>query len=344
MDKLKVNMYAGGLDIEGQGVGANFFEQVNIVKKIPSLSVTVNGPHPKDYDINHFHTVNPSFFFKFRKNKINVCYVHFIPDEDDGSLKMPKFAFAIYKAYVLRFYRKADETIVVNPYYIPALEKIGIPRDRITYIPNCVSAEKFHPLDAETKAKTKKEFGIEEGKFVVLGVGQTQTRKGVLDFAEVAKENPDMTFVWAGGFSFGKITSGYNEIKALMDNPPANLKFLGIVKRERMNEIYNMADVLFLPSYQELFPMTLLECINVEIPFLVRDLDLYKDIFLSPYLVGHDNYEFSSMLRKLAKEGNFYAENKKKSLAIKEFYSESNVAKLWDEYYHRVYDKYPNKH
>lgn len=47
----------------------------------------------------------------------------------------------------------------------------------------------------------------------MLGAGQVQTRKGVLDFVDVAKKSPDVQFVWAGGFSFGRITDGYEELK-----------------------------------------------------------------------------------------------------------------------------------
>ena len=35
-----------------------------------------------------------------------------------------------------------------------------------------------------------------------------------------------MKFIWAGGFSFGKITAGYEEIKKLIDNPPKKHDFL----------------------------------------------------------------------------------------------------------------------
>ena len=56
--------------------------------------------------------------------------------------------------------------------------------------------------------KIKDEFKIPKDKFIVLGVGQTQTRKGVIDFAKVAKDNPNIYFVWAGGFSFGGERAG----------------------------------------------------------------------------------------------------------------------------------------
>lgn len=344
MKKLKINMYAGGLNIKGQGVGSAFFEQVNVVKSLDDFEVTINGKNPKKYDINHFHTVNPQFFLKFKKNKINCCYVHFIPEIDDGSLKMPKFMFKPYRSYVLKFYKKADEVIVVNPYFIKDLINIGIPKDKITYIPNFVSDKEFHPLSEEEILKFKDEYNISKEKFVVLGVGQTQTRKGIVDFYKVALENPDIQFIWAGGFSFGKITAGYEEIKKIIDNPPANLRFLGIVDRSKMNAIFNIVDMLFLPSYQELFPMTLLECVNVEKPFLVRDLDLYKDIFLSPYLVGNNNEEFSKSIRKLKDDKVFYERIRNESIEIKHFYSLENVSKLWDAYYKRIYEKYPNKH
>lgn len=345
MNKLKINMYAGGLKVEGQGVGANFFEQVNLVKKIDSLDISINSKKPKKFDINHFHTVNPSFYFKFKKKKINVCYVHFIPDENDGSLKMPKWMFKIYKWYVFKFYRKADECIVVNPYYINDLvNKVGINREKITYIPNYVSNEKFYKYDDAKISSLKDQYNINKDKFIVLGVGQTQTRKGIFDFVEVAKKNPDILFVWAGGFSFGKLTDGYEKIKNIIENPPTNVKFLGIIPREKMNDVYNLADMLFLPSYQELFPMTLLECINIEIPFLVRDLDLYKDIFLSPYLVGRNNDVFSDLINKLRNDRDFNSLVRSYSLQIKNFYNENNVKKLWEDYYFRIYNKYPEKH
>ena len=234
--------------------------------------------------------------------------------------------------------------IVVNPYFVKDLLNIGIPREKITYIPNSVNDKVFHPINEDEIIKAKEEFGIPKNKFVVLGVGQTQTRKGITDFAQVAKENPDIQFVWAGGFSFGKLTAGYDEIKAIIDNPPKNLKFLGIVDRSKMNAIFNMSDILFLPSYQELFPMTLLECVNVEKPFLVRDLDLYKDIFLTDYLVGNNNEEFSFLINELKNKPSFYEKAKNDSLKIKDFYSFNNVRKIWDKYYKEVYDKYPEKH
>lgn len=108
-----------------------------------------------------------------------------------------------------------------------------------------------------------------------------------------------MQFVWAGGFSFGKITDGYEEIRHAAEHLPANVTLTGIVPREKMNELYNAADVFFLPSFDELFPMTLLESMCCHKPILVRDLDLYPCILEGYYTAASDVDGFVSQLRAL---------------------------------------------
>ena len=51
-----------------------------------------------------------------------------------------------------------------------------------------------------------------------------------------------------------------------MENPPKNVKFIGIVPRDEMNSIFNMSDALFMPSFSELFPMSILEAVNSHKP------------------------------------------------------------------------------
>ena len=67
----------------------------------------------------------------------------------------------------------------------------------------------------------RKKLGIKENKFVVLGAGQIQNRKGVIDFVEVAKKLPKIDFIWAGGFSFGGITDGHHDLKKIMAEKPS---------------------------------------------------------------------------------------------------------------------------
>lgn len=318
--------------VAGQGVGSAYLEQVNLVREGASDLFDIYINSHKKCDIVHVHTVDLWNYFRMNKG-VSVCYVHFLPDTLDGSIKLPRFAFNVFKKYVTKFYNKADHLVVVNPIFIDDLVKFGIDREKITYIPNYVSREKFYKKDASL---IRKKYNISNDAFVVLGVGQVQTRKGVMDFIDVANKMPDTTFVWCGGFSFGRITDGYDELKKIYENPPKNVIFTGIVPREEMNDMYNMADLLFMPSYNELFPMSILEAINSSKPLLLRDLDLYKDILFEKYMKGTNNDEFVSKLKDLKNDKKLYNKYSKLSNEISDFYSKEHVLEIWKEFYQSI--------
>lgn len=337
MKKIKINMLSKADSVEGQGVGSAYLEQVGLLKEGASdvFDIVINDKN--DADIVHVHSINPNFYFKMKNTKgVSVCYVHFLPHTLDGSIKLPKPIFNIFKKYVIKFYNNADHLVVVNPIFIKDLEKYNIKREKITYIPNYVSKDNFYKKSKKEKDTIRSELGISKNSFVVLGVGQIQTRKGVLDFVSVAKSLPDITFVWCGGFSFGKITDGYDELKQVYENPPSNLKFLGIVPRDKMNDMFNMADLLFMPSYNELFPMAILEAVNIGIPLLLRDLDLYEDILFKKYLSGNNNDEFVLCIKKLSSDLKFYQKYSKLSDEISDYYSKENILKIWIKFYQDI--------
>lgn len=329
--------------VEGQGVGSAYFEQVKLVREgAPELfDIRVNSL--KKADIIHSHTVDPQNFIMMKSSRqATVCYVHFLPDTLDGSIQLPKSLFSVFKKYVISFYKAADYLIVVNPTFMDALEKYDIPRDKMVYIPNYVSKDEFFLLSLKERAQLRRRYDIAPDAFVVIGVGQVQTRKGVLDFIEVARQLPKLQFVWCGGFSFGKMTDGYEELKEAIDHPPVNVKFVGIVPRDEMNDMYNLSDVLFMPSYNELFPMAILEAVNVHIPLVLRDLDLYKDILFQKYDQGDDNAEFVQTIERLYEDKAYYEKCQQRSKEISEFYCKENVLKIWKEFYTKVYEEQEN--
>ncbi len=343
MKKLRINMLSKATSVDGQGVGSAYIEQVALIKECSDIFSTSINAKGNKFDIYHFHTVNPEFATRFNKHHVNIAYVHFIPTTLDGSIKLPKLFFAVFKKYVISFYKKADEIVVVNPSFIPPLVDLGIKKENITYIPNFVDHDKFKTISEQEREAVRKQYNIPLDKFVVLGCGQVQTRKGVVDFVEVAKRNPDKAFVWAGGFSFGKITDGYRELKEIMDNPPDNVKFLGIIPREKMNDIYNAADLLFTPSFSELFPMTILEAVNSSKPVLLRDLELYEDILFKKYRSASDVDGFDKEIKRLASDKDYYNESIEMSNYISSFYCKDHVKNIWREYYPRVYEKWAPK-
>ncbi|GAA3635397.1 glycosyltransferase family 4 protein [Lactobacillus hamsteri] len=337
---IRINMFSQADSVKGQGVGSAYNELINLMRKnlVDEFYVTVNKYG--ESDLTHYHTINPTYYMNSfspaRGRKIG--YVHFLPDTLEGSIKLPGFAKKVFYNYVVDFYKRMDQIVVVNPIFIDKLVKYGIDRDKVKYIPNFVSRSEFYPESLVKKNAFRNELGIPLDKFVVFGDGQVQERKGVDDFAKMAEANPDVQFIWAGGFSFGKITDGYDHYKELVDNPPKNLTFTGIVDRKKLVDYLNIADLFLLPSYDELFPMSVLEAFSCNTPVLLRDLDLYKAIIDGYYMSGKN---FDEMNSKLCQAVNNKEVLKKYSILASQAsskYSEEHLADVWRDFYHEQYE------
>lgn len=332
---ITVNIMSSADKIKGQGVLSAHDEQVNLVKEIKDFNIEENKIDR--CDITHFHTVNFEYFLllPFLKNKsTTIGYVHFVPETLENSLHLFKPFKHIFYKYLIKFYSSMDKLVVVNPYFIDILSSYGIDKNKIQYIPNFVSSDNFYKKTKKQKDELRDIFDIPKNKFVVLSVGQLQKRKGVLEFIDLAKSMPDIEFLWVGAAVFGKMSEGYDEIKtAISNNLPSNVHFLGLINRSQMNDIYNLADVMFLPSYEELFPMCILEAMCVNLPILTRDLDIYNGILFDFYLSGDNNDEFKELILKLRDNKEFYENMSKKSKEGNIYYSKENVKKMWEDFY-----------
>lgn len=337
----KVRMYSKADMAKGHGVLSAYEEQVSLVKNYlyHDFQVIENGN--ETCTLNHFHTINPEFLFQALRGKCrntkNIGYVHFLPETLKNSIHLPGPIQWLFYKYVLFFYRRMDYLVTVNPYFVDVLEQnYGFVRNKISYIPNVVSSKRFYPMTVDAKIHAREHFHLPQNQFIVLCAGQLQKRKGVLDFIEIAERLPDIQFVWAGDFSFGKISQDYALIKEMVENPPKNVTFLGLVDHGEMNLLYNACHVMLLPSYEELFPMTVLEAMACQLPILVRQLELYDDILFDYVQYANTTDEFVSCIQKLSQDGAFYQYCSSSAKTGGTEYSEENVAKLWRDYYKKV--------
>ncbi|UDM32448.1 glycosyltransferase family 4 protein [Lentilactobacillus laojiaonis] len=332
---IKINMFSSADKVKGQGVGSAYLELINMLKKTSDNQFDITINQSGTADITHYHTIDPKFyvstFSKQRGKKIG--YVHFLPETLEGSLKIPQPFRNIFYKYVISFYKRMDHLVVVNPTFIPKLVAYGIDKNKITYIPNFVSTDEFYAVDDATKNQLRQEMGFSKDQFIVLGSGQVQTRKGVLDFVKLAKANPDVQFIWTGGFSFGKMTDGYKELEKVVKNPPKNLSFPGIVDRDKLVKYYNIADLFLLPSYNELFPMSVLEAFSTHTPVMLRDLDLYKSIIDGYYLPAKDFLEMDYQIKLLSRDKSKLETLEEKSKQAANQYSEEHLSTVWKKFY-----------
>lgn len=344
MSKPSIHAFSKADSVEGQGVGSAYLEQVALISAElgDEFDILSRARLGNFGDINHFHSINPEYraAMPFAKRRgETIAHVHFIPETVDDSIAMPKPARWAFYRYMLNFYRAADALVTVNPWFITALEnQYGFAPSTITFIPNFVSEEQFHPLERNDKiTQRRRSWGAEHGQFVVMCAGQLQTRKGFFDLLEVARAMPEALFVWAGDFSFGRITSGYEKIKKAKDNLPANVKLIGLVPREEMNECFNAADAFFLPSYEELFPMTILEAMATDTPIVVRDLVYYEGVLFDHATrieAGRGEIGgFVEALTRLKDSPDAYAKAQQAAREGATRYSRASVAEQWRTFY-----------
>ena len=336
---ISLRILSQATSVPGQGVGTAYLEQLNLIKQSKRINILTKGKGIPD--VYHVHTINFRYWLAMLSiRKPKVVYVHFLPSTLSSSIKLPKIFFGILKWYVKKFYQTASHLVVVNPIFIDPLVKMGIPRDKIEFIPNYVDEQKF--ITNQPIQIIRKTFDFK--RFTVLGVGQVQHRKGVLDFVEVAKKLPSIDFVWAGGFSFKGMTAGYEELKKVMDNPPGNVRFLGIIPREKMNELYHGCDLFFLPSFDELMPMSVLEAAVCDKPILLRDLELYEPVFFNHYLSAHNVDGFAKIIEQLSTNKEMYQQSLDHPRWLKNYYRQDAILKQWEDYYQEVINQYGKTH
>ncbi len=334
---LTIRMYSSAAKVSGQGVGSAYSELISLLENHYPTKLNVIVNRFGKADISHYHTIDPQFYLTtfFPGTGRKIGYVHFLPETIKGSLRMPQWMLRIFNAYLICFYKRMDALVVVNPSFIPKLMAYGISKRKITYIPNFVSKKEFYQQDPEKKGALRSKYGLSSDKFTVLGVGQVQKRKGVVDFIKLAQDMPCVQFIWVGGFSFGKMTDGYDRLKKVVADPPRNLLFPGIVDRKKMNDYYNLADLFLLPSYNELFPMSVLEAFSCGVPVLLRNLDLYQAILKGYYLPCADVGDMHEQIVALKTDPHSLQELKNKALQAARHYNEDHLAKIWTDYYHR---------
>ncbi|WP_390410389.1 glycosyltransferase family 4 protein [Lacticaseibacillus jixiensis] len=332
---IDIHMFSSADKVAGQGVGAVYTELIDLLKRyFPNeFKISINNYRPSL--VSHYHTIDPAFFASTfsKKRGRKIGYVHFLPDTLDQSLSLPRPARWTLDKYVVQFYKRMDVLVVVNPNFIPRLAAYGIDPHKVVYIPNFVSRKTFYPESDVNKASLRQKYGVGQKDFVVFGAGQVQDRKGVDDFIALAKRNRDMRFIWAGGFSFGMITNGYDHLKSAVANAPDNLTFTGIVPREEMVDYYNIADVFLLPSFEELFPMAVLEAFSTQTPVMVRDLALYDGIIRPYAMMAKDGAAMNQQLRALRASDAMQQDYQHKSRLAAEEYSEARLARVWEKFY-----------
>lgn len=292
---MKVNVISESGVAPGQGVHSAFLDTVRQLKDYTETDVASNTG--RSADIVHVQTVGPYSLFQalMRGNAGLVVSAHVTPDSFVGSLVGAKYWYGAAKLYLRWFYNLADAVLAVSSETMAEVRRMGVRRP-VYLVPNTIVAADFASSE-QKRERARKRLKVEEGKFVVLGVGQVQPRKAIGTFADTARRLPGLQFVWVGGMQFKGLAADNAQMQQLMDHPPENLRFTGIIEREEAVAWYQAADLFFLPSRQETFGLVIVEAAAAGLPVLLRDLPQYRDTFSGGYVAG-DERDFVKIIEK----------------------------------------------
>ena len=282
--KIRVNVMSetSFWGLENQGGHTGFLDCVNLMATHPDLEVCVNSNEP--CDVLHSHSWGPAYFLRGGRHLSGrrVFTAHVVPETAEGALPLMNLARPIVRAYMKMLYNYSDTVIAVAPWMARLIAALGV-ESPIETIPNPLRSDRFFE-SKDLRREGRQLLGISDQRPVILGVGQIQPRKGIPDFAEVARATPDAQFVWVGGRPFGMMSAGIMDLHRLSSNPPPNLKFAGMFDLTLMPRIYNAADVFLFPSFQENCPYAPMEAAACGLPVIFRDLVEYRALYNSTYL------------------------------------------------------------
>ena len=202
----------------------------------------------------------------------------------------------LYKKWLVYLYNSADVIITPTPYSKSLLESYDLNKE-IHAISNGVDVEQFNPTSEQINEFTQ-QYHISTDDKLVISVGWLFERKGFDTFVEVAREMPNIKFMWFGDVKLSNPTS---KIKKLLKELPENVILPGYVSGDVIKGAYGRADVFFFPSREETEGIVVLEALACKTQILLRDIPAF-DPWMKDQVncyKGKTNEEFISLIQKI---------------------------------------------
>ncbi|MFX0537205.1 glycosyltransferase family 4 protein [Ornithinimicrobium sp. Y1847] len=298
---LVVNMASeSDVSVQGHGVHTAYVELATALERRPDVTL-IRGHYSErvECDVYHLHTLGTKVWRKILDpGAKKVVSAHVIPDSLVGSIRLARWWRPAARAYMRWFYGRADKVLAVSGTVARALEtELKVAPERIEVLYNTIDMDAYRTTLAD-RAIARAELELDADTFVVVGVGQVQPRKRIDLFVRMAREHPEVLFIWVGGIPFKHLGANYAAMKKLMSEVPDNMVITDVVPHPQVKTILQSADVFCLPAEQENHPMCILEAAGVGLPIVARDLREYDDSFGDDILRCEDD-DFGAAIGRL---------------------------------------------
>ena len=298
---------------------------------------------PKDtYDIAHINTYFPEskkLVKKLKKKGVPVIvHGHSTKEDFQNSFRLWKVMKLWFYPNLMWFYRNADFIITPTLYSKNLIDSYNLGTE-VIYVSNGISPQEYAYDEDKIKA-FKDFFKIKDGEKVVIGIGFPFNRKGIKDFFAVAKERPEVKFIWFGYLQ--RILTQPNVLRAIKYRP-SNVIMPGYIDNAIIKGALRYAECLFFPSYEETEGIVVLEALASNCPVLIRDIGVYEDWLKDgrDCYKGHNNQEFLEKLDIIMNSNN--AELVKNGYELVEERTLEKVGQELKQAYENLLEKFNKK-
>lgn len=267
---MKVLVYNGKSPVQGGIDTAHEYH----VKALNSVGIDVTFDINDNYDlvdINLFMDDAKKIIKKCHKNNIPVI-VHAHSTEADFKHSFKCWQLVVpfwFKPNVYWLYKNADLVIPVSKFAKHILEsELNYKNISMKVVNNPINIVQFKK-NSKYIEEFEKSFNINKDDKVVVNFALPFERKGIYDFLEVAKLNPDVKFIWFGG---GNNFLFQRNIKKAIKHRPKNVIMPGYIRNDIFFGALQRANCVFYPSFVETDGYVALEAMASKTPLLVRDI------------------------------------------------------------------------
>lgn len=257
--------------IQQSGVGR---AQLHQEMALESAGIAYTTNYKDDFDMVHINTVFPHSLVVAKKAKAAgkpvIYHAHSTMEDFKNSYTFSNQASLGFKYWLNTCYNSADLILTPSQYAKNLLEKYDIDKS-IHVISNGIDLA-YWQASQEEVANMRARFNLRPDQKVAISVGLQIERKGIIEFVELAKQMPEVTFIW---FGYSNPYALPKDVKKAIATKLPNLIFAGYIPRDQVRVAYQMADVYLFMTHEETEGIVLLEALASKVNTIVSDLPVF---------------------------------------------------------------------
>jgi glycosyltransferase involved in cell wall biosynthesis len=203
----------------------------------------------------------------------------------------------------------SDAELVQNPEDVPVLQKIGVRREKLTFLGNGIDLTRFDPerFDASATAETRRNLGAGPDDVVCGVVGRLVWEKGYRELFDAAARLrarvPRLRFVVVGPTDAAK-RDALTDADIRRAETVANIRFLG--PRDDIDALYACMDLYVLASHREGWPRSAMEAAAMGVPIVATDIrgcrQVVEDGVTGALVPPRDSAALAASLERLTRD------------------------------------------